>query len=303
MMSETRLIFDHLPKAAGSSFYTILRRLYAEPDIYYIDGRRVAESVATFRSLSPREQAAFRCIMGHTAYRLFSLIPEPKTCVTFLREPIDRLVSHYFYVRRNAGHRLHEPLTTQNMSLDKYVCSDMSVEFVNPTTRLLSGLSAEAVAADMQGAYEAARAAIDRDFVVVGVQDRFDESLLLLQHRLGWRTLPPYRRENVTRGRPAADTLGADARVEVERRNWADIQLYQYCADRLDQALQAEIPDLPTRLARYQRRCRAHARYRATTKPLRKAKDYVNLQVKRGGARTLRILGVPRRFYSKGEAG
>ena len=62
-------------------------------------------------------------------------------------------------------------------------------------------------------------------FAVVGTSDRFDESLLLMAKRLGWR-LPYYARQNVA-PRLAHDTdISATALRTIRLRNQLDLQLY-----------------------------------------------------------------------------
>jgi hypothetical protein len=109
--NEPLLVSLHLPKTAGTSFQEALRARYGDGLLRdYVDlplhqprGRR---EVHALRSV-PRRRAAVRAgvtaVHGHflpVAYRL-ALAGRPVRFVTWLREPLQRLASHYHFWRRN----------------------------------------------------------------------------------------------------------------------------------------------------------------------------------------------------------
>ncbi|MCB0028122.1 MAG: hypothetical protein KDE28_09465, partial [Anaerolineales bacterium] len=64
-------------------------------------------------------------------------------------------------------------------------------------------------------------------FAVVGLQEQFDSSLLLMQKAFGWRRIE-YRKRNVTQNRPAQETLSAETLAAIREANLLDLQLYEY---------------------------------------------------------------------------
>jgi hypothetical protein len=76
-------------------------------------------------------------------------------------------------------------------------------------------------------------------YQLLGVTDRFDEFLVLVCRRLGWRLSDAvYVRRNVTPGRPSRDAIPADVIVELERQNAFDRLLYEFADARLSRAIE-----------------------------------------------------------------
>jgi hypothetical protein len=133
------LIFLHIPKAAGTSLHRIIGRQYPQPSIFSIDGADVYGSIEEFKGLSESQRARIACLKGHMPFGLHRYLPQPCAYITFLRDPIDRIVSHYYFVLRTPSHYLYEQVTSQRMTLDDYVRSGISGELSNGQTKLLAG--------------------------------------------------------------------------------------------------------------------------------------------------------------------
>ena len=127
-MSEAPLLVSlHLPKTAGTSFAEALRRAYGEGcRIEYVDQpmqrarwRRRWDALAR-AVVARRGLASVSCVHGHflpTKYRL-AVGARPVRYVTWLRDPVERLASHYHYWRRDyAGDDPTQPL--RNRMLDE----------------------------------------------------------------------------------------------------------------------------------------------------------------------------------------
>jgi hypothetical protein len=100
-----------------------------------------------------------------------------------------------------------------------------------------------------------AKAIVDARFAVVGIAERFDESLLAVRRELGWRRLT-YVNANVSRRKIARSDVPAETIRMIEEQNWLDVELYRYAGERLDAA---RGPGFGAELERFQR---ANARYR-----------------------------------------
>jgi len=88
-------------------------------------------------------------------------------------------------------------------------------------------------------------------FQVVGLTERYDESLLLMQRELGWRGWPTYKRANVTARRPAAEQVPAEAIAAICEVNALDVDLYDWAAERLDAQVRAAGARFAARLAAF----------------------------------------------------
>ncbi|NIV75925.1 MAG: hypothetical protein GWN37_14155, partial [Gammaproteobacteria bacterium] len=88
-------------------------------------------------------------------------------------------------------------------------------------------------------------------------QERFDETLLLMQRRLGWQS-PVYVRRNVTpqRGTPSAPP--PPQRRMIEAQNQLDIELYRYACDRFEESIREAGPSFQGELETFRSRNRRY---------------------------------------------
>jgi hypothetical protein len=232
---ERALIFLHIPKAAGSTLHRIIKRQYPKRAIFTVDGSRIRESIDEFKSLSEEERAEIRCLKGHMPYGLHQYLPRPSVYITVLRDPVDRIISHYYFVLRTPGHFLHQDVISKKMSLEDYVNSDLSSELNNGQVRLLSGLeSVDSIYGHgpvSRSVLEAAKANLQNHFFAVGLSERFEESVLLFKDMLGW-TRTYFVKENVTQKRPTKSDVSKQILKRIEQYNALDIELYDF-AERL----------------------------------------------------------------------
>jgi hypothetical protein len=72
-----------------------------------------------------------------------------------------------------------------------------------------------------------ARENIQNHFLVVGLTEHFDESLILMKRRLGWRKLPFYYRRHVASNRPPSSEVSLETKELIKDHNRLDLQLYK----------------------------------------------------------------------------
>jgi hypothetical protein len=245
------VIFLHIPKTGGITLRRIIERQY---------DRRVVHSVGdpywSFYELPEAERSRIRLLQGHMPFGLHAALPGPSTYVTMLRDPIERVISEYHYLLRTPTAKFHETVTARGMSLGDVVREGLSVEFDNHQTRLLSDDPWVPFGSCSDEMLEQAKRNLGERFAVVGLLERFDESVLLMKSRLGWRRPVYYVRRNVTRGRPAPASLPPDTRALIERTHGFDVELYRYATE-LFEAQAASEPSFAARVARFRRLNRA----------------------------------------------
>jgi len=85
---------------------------------------------------------------------------------------------------------------------------------------------------------EIAKANLREYFSLVGISERFDESLILLKRVLGWRTKDIlYVRQNVIRDRPSKGSIDSDILKVIEQHNELDIQLYEFAKQMFEERI------------------------------------------------------------------
>jgi hypothetical protein len=239
-MHDTTAIFVHIPKTAGTTLARIIARQYPPRARMLVE--RHDEGVREFQALPEARRAEIRLLRGHIPYGLHADCPRPATYFTLLREPIDRLVSYYYFVQREPQHYLHDYANTPGMTLKRYVEDRVSLQMANMQTRLISGVWTDPGYGECdRGTLATAKRNLERHFSVVGLTERFDETLLLLKRTLGWRNVF-YVRHNVTRGRPRRASLDAETLAVLCASNQLDLELYEHAKALLDQQVCAQGP-------------------------------------------------------------
>lgn len=129
--------FIHIPKCAGTTFIDILRRNFG---VNFGDGRTFLSD----RNFKYTEQQLLeiaeqfpniRCFFDHKLSLNIPQIENVKShVVTFVRDPAERLISHYFYCRAQTRTNF-DPLTKQ-LGLEDYV---NAVLFENPVQDIQDG--------------------------------------------------------------------------------------------------------------------------------------------------------------------
>jgi hypothetical protein len=255
-LRDRAVLFVHVPKTAGATLARVIRRQYTAASTWRIDDADIAASLGAFRRLPPAARAGIRCVLGHMPLGIHEELPGPAVYITLLRHPVTRLVSHYRHVRAHPEHPLHAAAMARGMDLERYAGSDLSPELDNGITRLLSGADPRDRAPLPGAALDRARANLRDHFAAVGLTERFDESLLLFRRLLGWGRVC-YVRENTGAPSPGDPAVPAPARRAIERRNGADLELYELAVGLFRERLRGHGPTL-AELADFRRRNRVH---------------------------------------------
>jgi hypothetical protein len=220
------VIFLHIPKTGGTTFHRILERNYKPNQTVTFNGSNRLAEVGRFTKLPESERGRYRLIKGHVSFGLHRFVPGKSTYVTFLRHPVARVISFFYYARSQPDHYLYQTLTEQGVDLKALLKQGKALELFNFQTRLISGAGDSEPALD-RTALERAKQNLWRHFHLVGLTEKFDASLFLVRRSLGW-DLPFYTRKNVTVLKPPIDKLDAETRALVYEANSLDLELYEF---------------------------------------------------------------------------
>lgn len=197
--------FLHIPKTAGTSLNIFLDRFHPPEHIFVFKASEPLErSLATLRTLGPDLCQAIRLYRGHAPLTVGDPHVDGARTFTFLRDPVSRVVSfcHHLAEGKKKSHMLSEPSgcpSGPDFDLDSFLSSG-EPELENLQTRMLVGEESYR-SLKLSGSDKELRAALSAAFSrleFVGVQEKFEEGLLLASLAFGWwPSLSAAKRSNV----------------------------------------------------------------------------------------------------------
>lgn len=221
------ILFDHLPKCGGNSINHYLEQNYPKRLVFRTDGKNPQYSVRNFKDLPLDQRLQYQLIIGHCAHELKDYVHPKAFKVTVLREPVDRIVSHYFYVKRNPHHYLHKRVVGENIGLAEYTLKDLSLELTNFYTSHFSGISSDAVSQNPPEAISIAVKNILTSYNLIGFQDNIQEFIEKIRLVCKLPSSLPLGRINATDKRKHLDDLSEKEVLNISSTNAADIEFFK----------------------------------------------------------------------------
>ena len=274
-MPRELVIFQHMPKTAGTSLRKAMLGEYAAGEAVLLYSaeestggpplRQPAEYREWYRTLDPERRERMRLVASHSANCLTRFVDRPFRVVSLLRDPVDRVASLYSFFKwqttrddrpeweRGVG----DELVARGWSLaDIYLnlggggpasspLHHAFAEFFNGQARtVLKPWDEDSALGYWVGQPDEAlslkQRALDLLFrqYVVGVQERYEQSLELFARSFGWGDLAVHRL-NVREPEP----LDPETRELVAAHNEIDAELHAH----FEAAVERWAAELPRR--------------------------------------------------------
>jgi hypothetical protein len=263
-MTATPFFFLHLPRTAGTTLNAILRDTFGRDEILTVYSE---QEYREFREIEAARLDAVRLIQGHLFLEQYDpprIYSRAVSVFTFLREPVARLVSEYQFLKSWPDNHMYGFLNSGNVSFREYLTGmDPRLKYrgKNFMTRFYTGMDFD-LATFPDEAFEKARYNLEHVFGFVGIQERFDESLLLLGDFLGLKSLC-YEKRNVLAPQ-SRETVSEDDLALARELNAADVQLYAFARDLFERRATAlgrlfslKVREFELINAKYQKMCSA----------------------------------------------
>ncbi len=237
-MVDKTVFFLHIPRCAGTTFVEeVLKNRYAPEAILVFYGRSTRELIDRLKTMSPEAKRELRCVAGHFAFGVHRWQEAPPPAyLTVVRNPVERIVSHYRFVLRRPDHYLHRSVIDGDMSLKDYLLSGLSPELDNGQTRLLAGLGWGAPLGHCpRSMLDQARTNLAEYFFEAGTTERFEVFLERLRRKWGWE-VPACNRRNTAPEPAGEDTPNPATRKLIEDMNGLDMELYDFIASRFERS-------------------------------------------------------------------
>ena len=224
--TNKRIIFLHLPKNAGTTMKSILKKKYSKEEVYQIEYNKDGVwNLNEFKELPQNERENIKLLSGHFNFGLHEYFSTPSLYISMMRHPVERTISFYNYVKRQKSHRLLDAV--KNKSLIDCVKEVRDFDVVNGQSRKLSGTDDENLMLDK------ALANIEQHFCFVGIQEHFEESMILLNEKLKLK-VRYLSKLNSAGFKPHIDH---ELIKEIEKTNQVDMKLYNIMENRFFEEL------------------------------------------------------------------
>jgi len=206
---QLKLVSLHIPKTAGTSFRNILKEVYGDDHVVRFDiNQRIFINNEAFNGRKIDD--VINVIHGHFQYsELIKTVrlPEGVPVITWLRHPVERVISNYFYLEKILREELDEEkkglniLAKMQKTLREYASTEANR---NRMSKFLDG-------ADLSALF------------FTGIVEYYEEDLAALASMLGWKEYTILK-HNITGNRPDVDKETIEF---IRSLNGKDCELYQ----------------------------------------------------------------------------
>lgn len=213
LAERLELVSLHIPKTAGTSFRDILKQVYGAEAVLRVDNP-LEKDLLKFDEIkvaTDQFPTGTKVIHGHfNINRLRNYLPVPEKVhrITWLRHPVDRVISNYHYLIKRLA--------------EEHAAVGLQLNFLHKIQRNLLEFAQAEVNRNVQAKFLEGTAL--SEFSFVGIQEHFAADVSDLAKALCWEEDIRIPEHNVTNAGPV---VSEEERAEIARLNAADMALYE----------------------------------------------------------------------------
>lgn len=207
--AKVELVSLHIPKTAGTSFRNILKEVYGEEQVVRFDINRFV-SIENEEFKEKKLSSQIRVLHGHFPYDQLMeqvALPEGVPVITWLRDPVKRVISNYYYLSKILREELNEEEKDLNI-LAKMQKTLLEYANARPNRNRMSSFL---------------KGSTLEDFFFIGIMDHYEEDLKDLASLLGWGEYTELQ-HNITGDKPEVDEETLNI---IKELNSKDIEIYK----------------------------------------------------------------------------
>ena len=244
--SPNKYLFIHLPKTAGVLINHLIGHIFLpEECLFFVSSEAFHNHYQRYAETNQFKKIRF--FSGHMGYGLSHLVNADYK-ITFLRNPVDRVLSNYFFWRKtyiNCNPTIEDfngnpcPLIDYNLSWEEDLLRHLaapainSLDFINlQTWQLAFNISnrPHEIWSDRE-VLEMTKQHLD-DFNFVGIYERLNSDLARLFQEQGWKLPEQLERVNATVERKKISEVDGHVIDVIRSQNALDIELYDYALNK-----------------------------------------------------------------------
>ncbi|CAI4169521.1 conserved hypothetical protein [Alteromonas macleodii] len=217
------LFFIHISKTAGSSFRVAAERYFGKEHVFYDYGPKANETNPDIRTLDYEQRDRYaagmkivekaKFLTGHINHPKYAPFIPAKNAITFVRDPIQQVRSHYEHFTRHHGYR---------RSFSEFV---NEARFKNVQYKAFQGTWPDAIG-------------------FIGLTERYNESLALINKMYSIDIQGLDINKN-TEKKSAQYELSEEEVMLIKKHNIEDFKLYEYALTRFERQKLAIESDSP----------------------------------------------------------
>jgi hypothetical protein len=235
LQPDQALIFLHLMKTGGTTLFRLLRQNFPQQLTFHYTQEKPGKRLEDLYHLSQAERDRLKFLHGHIHYGFHEQFNQPCRYVSIIRNPINRVVSLYYFIHQNPNRNLPEASRCQ--TLRDYLDSNPFGIDNDQTRRIAGSISNHYPFGQCDSELLDVAKQNLRKFLVIGVTERFDESLLVLKYALGLEKILYYRFNENSR-KPKLEDIDSHDLKRIQHYNQLDTALYQFANELLDEKIQ-----------------------------------------------------------------
>jgi len=224
------LLFHHLPKTAGTAVSSALEGLYGAEYYRWFHGPAGALKTLV-------DGHSLKALGGHfhLSHPLAAQIDAQVIMITLIRDPVDRVISNFYYLRANEKHHLYELANAYSLeeALNKGLAKKLQID--NEIVRMLSTADPKN---SLGTAFRSAKETIN-SYTFFGLQEQTRMLQLLINRVFNIEHFKIPVMTTYT-ARPKKEEVDPGLIELIKKYNQYDVELYEYAKEIYNRKLEKE---------------------------------------------------------------